>query len=322
MTYLTGRNIVGLSNMARQLVASLQTAGFKLIAVDKALSTVVNQNSKDFCLDASVDVDSMYENQKWSILISVDKDAGTMSMNVLPKNQINSQFEAVQRASGIEIGRISVNGSTENFFIDLTKVWGVNPDADDAAFPLSYDLSVTGHGVALHVNVEGMDNVGTAFSWFVAQRGVIAETGEVDPNSPLFAVYSIGGGQKADPDKLVPESIQRFTVIERDVSAATAAMSAVVPSADGIPIINPMQQVMIAEGNKAIVLFPHMINSQRYLYHVVLDMLGYTSADVISAASQIDLSPANVPTTYRALNANGKDNRGMRVLFPVEVVQA
>lgn len=318
MTYTKGQNVVGLENLVRKLAASMVTAGFTVVAVDGAAGSTIGSSAKTVVLAPTAALDTLYENQKWSVILSGSDAEKTLAVHVLPTSQINDlTFEPVLRKADAEVGRISVDGLTANYFIDLAKDWKIDAAADFAAYPFSYDLVTSDHGIALQINAEGLDNTGTAFSWLVVQRGVVAETGAVDPNSPLFAIFSIGGGQLGNPDTLNEKSIQRFTVIERDINAATAPISAVVPSPDGIPVINPMQQVMIAEGNKAIVLFPHMINTHRYLYHIVLDMLGYTSADVISAASNVDVTPASIKKTYRAMNANGKDNRGMRILFPI-----
>lgn len=322
MTYTKGQNLVGLEALARKLAQSMVTAGFTMIAVDGAAGTTVTPTAHDFVLSPTAAIDTLYDDQKWSVMIGSSDDDKTLTLHVLPTNQIDTTtYAPVMRNATSEVGRISVDGLQTSFFIDLVKDWKVDAAADFAAYPFSFDLCTSDHGFSLQINGEGLDNTGTAFSWLVVQRGVIAETGAVDPNSPLFAIFSAGGGQAGNPDTLNDKSIQRFTVIERDIFSATAPISAVVPSPDGIPVINPMQQVMIAEGNKAIVLFPHMINSHRYLYHIILDMLGYTSADVISAASEIDLTPASIKNTYRAMNANGKDNRGMRVLFPIATVE-
>lgn len=318
MQYIKRRNIVGLEVLSRNLATDMITAGFTLVAVDGVAGTTITPDSHNFVFDAAVALDTLYTNQQWSVVLSADDDLKTISLNVVPKVQINgTTFKPSVRSATVESGRVAVDGLLANTFVDLVKDWKIDAAADFAAFPLSYDLIYTDHGFALHINAEALDNTGTAFSWAVVQRGVIAETGVVDPLSPLFCLFSVGGGLAGDPDTLKPEAVQRFTVIERDVAATSNVISAVQPSPDGIPVINPLQQVMIAEGNKAIILFPHMINSQRYMYYVVLDLIGYTSADVISAASEIQLTPASIETTYRAFNANGKDNRGMRVLFPI-----
>ena len=318
--YINATKLVGLEALTRDLVGKMITAGFTLVAVDGTAGTTVTPAGKAFYLLASASIDPKFATQKWGILLKASNADKTLSINVLPDNQVSgTNYTAAKRSETLDIGRLSRNGSDESFFIDLVKDWKMDESADMAAYPLTYDLVVTDHGVALHVNAEGFDNTGTAFSWFVVQRGVSAGDTQPGDHSPLFCVYSCGGGLAGDPDKFSADAIQRFTVIEEGIYAATAPQSAVQASADSAPIINPMQQVMIAEGNRAIVLFPQMINTQRYVYFTTLDMLGYTSADVLSSGSVVELNPLNVAnkTKYRGMNANGKDNRGMRLMLPI-----
>lgn len=313
--------LIGLEALTRDLVAKLITAGFSLIAVDGKAGTTVTPTAKAFYLMASATVDPLFENQKWGILLSADDTAKQMAVNVLPDIQVDDEdYTAAMRSATVEVGRMAKSGLQASFFVDLIADWKMDTAADMTAYPLTYDLVTTDHGIALHLNAEGFDNTGTAFSWFVVQRGV--QEGDTVPgdHSPLFAVFSCGGGLAGDPDTLKPESIQRYVVIEDGIFAATVPVSAVQASADCGPIINPMQQVMIATGNRAIVLFPQMINTQRYVYFATLDMLGYTSADVLSSGSQVQLNPlkATEKTVYQGMNANGKDNRGMRLMLPVD----
>lgn len=322
MQHLTASKLVGLEAMTRALVASMITAGFEVVAIDGKAGTTVTPDAKSFYLRGAAAIDPAYAAQPWGVLISASNADKQLSMHVLPVNQIDAiTFKPAMRDAANEVGRISKNGAASSFFIDMTTDWKINTEAQSSAYPLTYNLCVSDHGFAVHINAEGLDNTGTAFSWLVVQRPV--QSGDVKPgeNSPLFAVFSCGGGMAGDPDTLKPDAVQRFTVIEKDVFAATAPISAVIPSADATPIINPMQQVMIAPNNRAVVLFPQLINSHRYVYFAVMDMLGYTSADVLSAGTKVDLNPtsASNPTTYLGMNANGKDNRGMRVLFPISV---
>ncbi len=320
MQHLTANKIVGLEAMARDLVANMITAGFTLIAVDGAIGTQIGQSSKKFYLTASASIDPLYATQKWGMVISANDSQKKLSINVLPDLQVSeTTFEAVMRTETVQVGRLSRNGLLASSFIDLVADWGMDATADLSAFPLTYDLITTDHGVALHVCAESFDNTGRAFSWFVVQRGIQAGDTVPGDHSPLFSVFSCGGGLLGDPDTLVATAIQRYTVIETGVNAATAPISAVAPSADGTPIINPLQQVMIAENNRAVVLFPQIINTQRYVYFATLDMLGYTSADVLSAGTVVELTPAGTALKYRGMNANGRDNRGMRLLLPIEV---
>ncbi|QYW03460.1 hypothetical protein pEaSNUABM14_00159 [Erwinia phage pEa_SNUABM_14] len=312
--------LIGLEALTRDLVAKLITSGFALVAVDGKAGTTVTPTGKSFYLLASASVDPLYTSQKWGIILTADNANKQMSVNVLPDLQVDAEdYTAAMRSATVQVGRMAKSGLLTSFFIDQIADWKMDAAADITAYPLTYDLVVTDHGVALHVNAEGFDNTGTAFSWFVVQRGV--QEGDTKPGdqSPLFAVFSCGGGLAGDPDTLKPESIQRYVVIENGIYAATVPVSAVQASADCGPIINPMQQVMIAEGNRAIVLFPQMINTQRYVYFATLDMLGYTSADVLSSGSQVQLNPLKAAdkTVYQGMNANGKDNRGMRLMLPV-----
>lgn len=322
---VSATKLIGLEALTRDLVAKMITAGFTLIAVDGAAGTTVGPTAKSFYLMASATVDPLFANQKWGIILKADNTAKTLAINVLPDIQVSTtDYSAAKRSATVEIGRLAKSGLIASSFIDLIADWKMDATADLAAYPLSYDFITTDHGVALHICAEGFDNTGTAFSWFVAQRGVQAGDTTPGDHSPLFCVFSCGGGLAGDPDTLKPEAIQRYTVIETGIYSATVPLSAVQSSADAAPIINPLQQVMIAEGNRAIVLFPQMINTQRYVYFATLDMLGYTSADVLSAGSVVELNPLNAAnkTKYLGMNANGKDNRGMRLMLPIDVGSA
>lgn len=317
---VTATKLVGLEALTRDLVGKMITAGFTLIAVDGKTGSTVTPTAKSFYLEASDAVDPLYAKQKWGIILAADNTGKTLAINVLPDNQVNqTDFTAAKRSATVEVGRMSKSGLAANFFIDLVADWKMDATADMSAYPLTYDFITTDHGIALHINAEGFDNTGTAFSWFVVQRGVQAGDTKPGDHSPLFAIFSCGGGLGGDPDTIKAEAIQRYTVIEEGIYSATIPLSAVQPTPDSAPIINPLQQVMIAEGNRAIVLFPQMINTQRYVYFATLDMLGYTSADVLSAGSEVQLNPlkATNKTKYLGMNANGKDNRGMRLMLPV-----
>lgn len=325
MQHLTANKLVGLEALTRDLVNKMKTAGFTIVAVDGKAGTTVLPASKAFYLEATESIDPLYTTQPWGILIKASDADKQISVNILPTNQIDdTNFVPAMRSATVEVGRLSKSGLQANFFIDLVVDWKMDAAADLEAYPLTYDFITTDHGFALHVNAEGFDNTGTAFSWFVAQRGV--QEGDTKPgdHSPLFCVFACGGGMGGDPDTSKVDSIQRYVVIENGVNAATVPISAVAPTPDGCPIINPMQQVSIAEGNRAVVLFPQLINTQRYVYFATLDMLGYTSADVLSYGSEVQLNPtkATNKTKYRGMNANGKDNRGMRLLLPVAVGDA
>lgn len=322
MQYQSGRSIIGPQALAREIATKLKGAGFTVIGVDGAASATIGSSSKSICLQATTAVDTQADTQKWCVIIDSDDTKKYFDVAVVPLLQISKTFGVLARTATASIGKLSRDGLTANYFADFVNDWKMDAGADLAAYPLSYDLVTTDHGFALQINAEGYDNLGTAFSWAVVQRGLTDGESAAGISSPLFAIYSNGGGQNGDPDTVNPTSIQRFVVIEKGINSATTPKSASQATADSAPIINPMQQVMLAEGNKAIVLFPKLINTQRYVYFVTLDLLGYTSADVLSSGSQVDLTPAGTKYTYRGMNANGRDNRGMRLMFPIALASA
>lgn len=316
MNYIQKSNLVGPEALGRSLAADLQANGFTLVAVDGAAASTIPNSATSFYLTATEDVDTQIADQPWGILISTSDVNRSISINVLPTLQVDSSFSAAKRSATVEVGRLSEDGLLTKNFATMTE-WGMAADADLSVFPLAYDLVLTDHGIAFSTHAEGFDNTGVSHSWFVVQRGLTTGETTAGELSPLFAIYCNAGGQQGDPDVLRPKSVQRFTVIEKNLNSATPSISAVMPTPDGFPIINPLQQVMLSEGNKAIVLFPQIINTHRFVYFTTLDLLGYTSADVISASSEVPLTPASVETIYRGMNANGRDNRGLRIMFPV-----
>lgn len=317
MNHFSRSNLIGLNAMCRELATILKDNGFTLVAVDGAASDTISGSSSIFYLTADVAADTQATEQPWGIILAASDVERTFNINVLPTLQVDETFQAAKRNALSEVGRLSEDGLLAKHFASMSD-WGMHAEADLSVFPLAFDLVITDHGLAFEVRAEGFDNTGIAHSWFVAQRGLTAGEAEAGEKSPLFVIYSNAGGQKGDPDTLLQKSVQRFTAIERNINSATVPISAVVPTADGFPIINPLQQVMLAEDNTAIVLFPQIINTHRHVYFTTLDLLGYTSADVISAGSEVDLTPVATPTTYRGMNANGRDNRGLRLMFPVK----
>lgn len=198
--------------------------------------------------------------------------------------------------------------------------------ADPASTPMSYHLSFSDHGFALHISVEGSDDFGSRQAWFVVQRAINRDGSVVtDGKAPLFCMYSINGGGSNDANTLVAEGIQRFTVREKDINAPTVAVSAVQHTGDAFAVINPLQQVAFSEDNKFDFRLPQGFGTHRYSYPYELDMVGYASSDVISNGVEIDVQvynevdtqtpPQPKKRTYHALSANSPKNTGMRIFL-------
>lgn len=201
---------------------------------------------------------------------------------------------------------------------------------DAAAMPFSYVLSISSHGIALSTWIESRDDEGCRFNWFVIQRainsdGTVVTTGK----APLFAMFSSNGGGTREESLYYPGSygpdasgIQRFTVRESDINAPSLPVSASSHSSDAFAVINPMQQVCLGETGMFDFRLPQGFNSHRHSYVYEIDMIGYASADIISHRTDLSIQVYNetdganpVKRTYRALNANGAKNTGMRLFM-------
>lgn len=203
--------------------------------------------------------------------------------------------------------------------------------ADPEATPFTYHISLSDHGVAIHIQIEGRDSDGCRGAWLVIQRAINSDgTVVVDGKAPLFCMFSVnGGGSMNNNDEVrpVPNSpgsyqIMRYTVRESDVNAPTLPAPAHIHSADSSAVLNPYQMVPFSEDNHFDFRLPAGFNTQRYSYPYEMDMVGYASADVISNGTLIDVQVYNEEEggqpkkrTYKALTANSPNNTGMRIFF-------
>lgn len=203
-----------------------------------------------------------------------------------------------------------------------TNVPNWKKSGDFAAHPLSYRLTLSDHGMAFALWGESFDSGGKEFAWFCTQRMVDKDTGSiiVDGKSPLFTVFSLYGNGTADLNDADPTQVQYMITRESDINTPTFPRSAVIDSADSNRIINAVQQVAVGEDKNFIVHFPNGLNTQRYGYPHELDMIAYTSADVVSQENEVELTffGEGQPRVYQALAANNTYNKGMRILFQIE----
>lgn len=315
MTHIIKKDVIGMQNLAREISRSLVDLGFTVSIVDGVASTNILDNSSRIVLSASATVDPKFANEPWSIVVEGhDADRWT-SINAVPTTQVSANGEVAKLDDVCEAGRLSVDNLIARYFVSFN-AWGIAEGADYSAHPLTLFISTTDHGVAIHVAADALDNSGKAYSWAVIQRPVVESSMAVPAGAcPLFAVYRCEGS--GDPDVLNDKEIQRITVREADIHAAARCVTACGFAPDVAPIINTMQQVSVTQGNDAVISFPQRINTHRHVYAYMLDMLGYTSADIMSSASDVPIAFAGVPQrTYKAMNANGANNRGVRILFP------
>lgn len=175
------------------------------------------------------------------------------------------------------------------------------------SFPMTYSLSITPRGIALCVWEDYVSDSGAAaISWFVVQRPVDRTTGAtvIVGKAPVFCLSGVNN------------VINRFVVRESDVLKPSDAVDATKDTDYNNAIINGTEQVAISEGNRYVVAFPSRLNTTRYAYTYELDMLGYTSADVVSENTDVPLTvyAEATPRKYVSLLANGANNTGMRIV--------
>jgi len=175
------------------------------------------------------------------------------------------------------------------------------------SYPMTYRLVISPRGMWLGIWEDATTaETSATFNWFLIQRPVDRATGLVltTGKAPVFCVNSVG------------PNIWQFTVREADILRPGKRRSATVDEEDSECIINNVEQVSLSEDGKYIVTFPSRLNTSRYRYPHELDMIGLTSADVVSQFTNVPLTVYGESSerVYKALHANGPSNTGMRIL--------
>lgn len=321
------------------------------VAFNKATASAPVSTDSPFrvCLEAGGDVDplnaaSVSEKQPWRVMFDVcwfaDGIAESLMCYVATPLQLGTakgpapervqsgtqtQYVDIIGAVGDKVGTESSNSSakydsdtgncyyggptgstgdeTTKGLINRTKRVGKS----GASYPLSYRLVITPRGFWLGVWEDATTaQDATAFNWVLVQRPVDRNTGTVltTGKCPVFCVNGSGG------------LFSQFVVREADILRPGKRRSAVVNSEDSEAILNSENQVALSEDGKYIVTFPSRLNTSRYRYPHELDMIGITSADVVSQNSDVPLTVygESAARSYKAMHASGAANTGMRIL--------
>lgn len=186
---------------------------------------------------------------------------------------------------------------------------------DGSNYPMTYRLSISDHGVWFGVWEDaGSDESGYNFNWVLIQRPVDRITGTVvtTGKAPVWCVNFTGANQ----DFTSNQRIWQFVVRESDILRPGLRRPADSDTADSDTIVNTSNQVSLSEDGKYVVTFPARLNTSRYSYSYELDMVGITSADVVSQDTTVPLTVygESSPRTYKAMQSSNVNNTGMRVL--------
>ena len=184
-----------------------------------------------------------------------------------------------------------------------------------SAYPMSYRLTITDRGVFLGVWEANAEESGRGFNWLLVQRSVDRLTGvtrgsTVGTANGRCPVYCLNA---------VNNKYYKFVVREQDLVMPSERKIATDNSEDNAAVINEFNQQSLTESGEYVITFISNLNSSRYKYADELDMIGTVSADVVGAATEIDVTVYGeaLPRTYHALYPNKAYGTGMRLMVLV-----
>lgn len=301
-----------MADVAETMIANGFTQIYPVTAFEAA--NVVGDVFK-VTLEASSSVDPLQATQPWRIHIeAVSKDLVSVVVATPTQLLVDGTYAYETNISG---GNIDVLGSvggqvtTGEYlptnlncgFINRTTRVGDN----GTSYPLSYSLSISPRGLFIGTWEEAVTTEQSSFfNWLMVQRPVDRDTGSVitTGKSPVWCVNSTNN------------LFYQFIVRESDILRPGKRRSASANTEDSEAILNVETQVRLTEDGKYVVNFPSRLNTSRYRYSYELDMVGITSADVVSQYSDVELTVYGelTPRVYHALQSNKSNNTGMRLL--------
>lgn len=275
---------------------------------------VVLESTADFLLG---------DTQPWRLAIEIDEG---MKINAATPLQIDNTGYISKSSwkDDLLCGQLSVDDGTDPKLISYDE-WEITDLLDiqtnTTNWPLSYRFTMTDRGLALFIWGEALTvDWKPTISWFVIQRPVHPDDGSplIKGKCPLFCIYSRSGGKvdKDNPDLYPEDGIRQFVIREVDINVPRRAFSAVYHTDVGNAIINPTKQISFTEDKEYLVTFPNGLVTSRYAYIHEIDMVAYTSANVIPTwvVAEITMYGEATPRKYVALPANGSNESYMRLL--------
>lgn len=210
----------------------------------------------------------------------------------------------------------------------INRRFRIPTDSDGALAPMRYRLSITDRGVWFGIYEDAISSsYGYNFNWVLVQRPVDRLTGDiiVDGKAPVWCVAYTSPNADFPTQTYIFQHVVRESDIVVPASGPAQATEALrrradINQADSDALINIVNQVSLSEDGKYIVTFPARLNTTRYCYSYELDMIGITSADVVSQDINVPINVYGESSSriYKAMHSTGVNNVGMRVLALVE----
>lgn len=307
------------SKLIADVVEDLLDNGFTKIFPTNAFNPDTAGDVFKVSLEASETVDQLAASQPWRITFDVKgvQQCGVYlgtplqidtSGSVATLKDGQGQADDIIGAVGAQTDGLSIKPDTPDMgFVNRSARVGTTPGAG-GSYPMSYRICISPRGVFVGVWEDATTTENsTAFNWFLVQRPVDRDTGAVlvEGKAPVICLNGVNG------------KYWQFVVREADILKPGRRRPADTHTPDSEAIINAQPQVALAEDGKYIVTFPSRLNTSRYRYPHELDMVGITSADVVSQYSDVPLTVygEGQARIYHAMQGNALNNTGMRVLL-------
>lgn len=233
---------------------------------------------------------------------------------------------------------------------EFNKVWlnRYSSKSTEAAYPMSYMLTMTNRGVFLAIwegsqeevpqqtfdssipNPDGTQG-NSPLRWFLIQRSVDRLNGHVRGGAKLR--YVNGTGDSTPETEISrcpvfcvsgaasPQEYRKFIVREVDVLTPSTKRPAAYDTEDSPSLLNPFPQQSLTESGEFVVTFLNNLSTPRYRYADELDMLGTVGAEVIGSGTQVRVNVYNekvgnltVMREYTALYSSERFGTGMRLM--------
>lgn len=311
----------GLTSLGAILTAmheDLKAAGFTSLLPAGVAPLTLTAGKGLFVMDSSAVCNPLHATQPWRIRVEVTLN-DSMSVVIASPKQITETGVVFNFPSLTENDqRPAVMGHLGELFVpDMKKAGNVfisrgttdthgDSYLNNTGITYGYTLSVAKHGVAFCV-WENSTEALPVFSTFCVQVPVNKDTGVplADMKSPIFVVYNCDN-----------TPFKKFVISESDVTTPTKSVLAGKDSVNSAAILNEEEQVAVKLDNKYLVTFPNRVNTERFAYSEELDLIAYTSADVIGEDTVLPITVYGEaePRLYRALKATGPNNTKMRLL--------
>ena len=238
---------------------------------------------------------------------------------------------------------ISETGQTfvNRYFVksEKTGLFGTSTGTASDGAPMSYQLTLSDHGMFLAVWAQNPEEEASDYSWVLVQRPVDKKTGIVRGVYDTLEASSVGGqpgtnsGRYGDPGNAgnrplfcvnsTSNDFYKFVVREHDLPIPSIPKDAANNSEDSGAVLNAYSQLSITENGEYVITFINNLNSSRFKYADELDMVGTVSADIVGGGTDIavavynEVEPVNfqpAKRTYHALWPSGKFGTKMRVV--------